>query len=377
MADTQLICTVAIELSQSRWVIGALAPRGTKVSINAVPGGDGLRLMEYLGRLKQRLMVEFTEPVDLKVCFEAGYDGFWLARFLRDRGVEVYVLDASSFLVSRRGRRTKTDRTDVEAMAFTLQALLAGNSGVCRVVPVPTPEVEDAKRIGRERTRLASERTRHVNRIRGLLALHGIRRVRALWGGDWRKQLDLLVTGDGRPLGRYLRAEISREFERLHLVLSQIKALEGERRQTLLDPASVFPDKSKVATLTKLAGVGELSATLLVAEVFHRTFKNRRHLASYLGLAPTPYSSGDTQRDQGISKAGNKPARTLLVEIAWTWMRHQPTSVLTTWYRQRFAESGARNRKIGIIAMARKLAIALWHFVEQGIIPPGAIMNGR
>ena len=145
----------------------------------------------------------------------------------------------------------------------------------------------------------------------------------------------------------------------------------------MLDPASSFPDRKKVATLIRLAGIGELSATLLVAEVFHRQFQSRRHLASYLGLAPSPYASGDVERDQGIGKAGNKPARTLLVEIAWSWMRHQPSSELTAWYRSKFADQGARGRKVGIVAVARKLAIALWRFVEEGIIPPGAVLNGR
>ena len=173
------------------------------------------------------------------------------------------------------------------------------------------------------------------------------------------------------------RREITREFERLHLVLDQIKALEAERRETLLDSDSAFPDRAKVAMLTKLAGIGELSATLLVAEVFRRQFSSRRQLASYLGPAPTPYASGEVQRDQGISKAGNKSARTLLVEITWAWMRHQPKSALTAWYRTRFAKNGARSRKVGVIAMARKLAIALWRFVEHGVIPPGAVLNAR
>lgn len=377
MTEECLICTVAIELSRSRWIIGALPPRGTKVAVATVAGGNTEQLMAHLNRVEARLKREFGERVEVKICFEAGYDGFWLARFLRDRGLDVYVLDASSFLISRRGRRTKTDRIDVEAMTFTLRAYLAGDPSVCRVVPIPTPEAEDAKRISRERTRLASERTRHVNRIRGLLALHGIRAIKGLWGGGWRAQLDMLETGDGRPLGRHIKAEIIREFERLHLVLEQIKVLEAERRDTLLDPVSTFPDRAKVVQLTKLAGIGELSATLLVAEVFHRRFSTRRHLASYLGLAPTPYASGDVERDQGISKAGNKPARTLLVEITWAWMRHQPTSELTAWYRRRFAENGARSRKVGVVAMARKLAIALWHFVEHGVIPSGAVLNAR
>jgi transposase len=166
-AAAPLFCTVAIELSRSRWLIGVLPPRGTKVSVRAIAGGDTARLMEHLDKTTGLLARQFGTPVGLKVCFEAGYDGFWLARFLRDRGVEVFVLDASSFLVSRRGRRAKTDRIDVEAMTFTLRAYLAGDPSVCRVVPIPTPEAEDAKRPSRERTRLAAEKTRHVNRIRG------------------------------------------------------------------------------------------------------------------------------------------------------------------------------------------------------------------
>jgi transposase len=377
MTEAHLICTVALELSRTRWVIGVLPPRSTKVTVGAITGGDTERLLEYLHKIQARLMREFGQTVELKICYEAGYDGFWLARLLRDRDLDVLVLDASSFLISRRGRRTKTDRIDVETMAFTLRAYLAGDPGVCRVVEIPTPEAEDAKRLSRERTRLASERTRHVNRIRGLLSLHGIRQVKGLWGGEWRAQLDVLQTGDGRSLGRYIKAELAREFERLHLVLKQIKVLEAERHDTLRDPAAAFPHQAKVAALTKLAGIGELSATLLVTEVFHRTFPSRRHLASYLGLAPTPYASGDVQREQGISKAGNKPARTLLVEITWSWMRYQPNSALTAWYRDRFAENGARSRKVGVIAMARKLAIALWRFVEYGIIPAGAVLSTR
>jgi len=301
-----------------------------------------------------------------------GYDGFWLARFLKDQGIDVLVLDPSSFLVSRRGRRAKTDRIDVEAMAFKLRAYLNGDKSVFRTVAIPTPEAEDAKRISRERTWLVSERTRHVNRIRALLALHGIRGIKGLFGGAWREQLEMLRTGDGRPLGQYLKAEIAREFERLVLVREQMQTLEAERTAALVDPAAPFPQHEKVTVLKTLSGVGELSATLLVSEVFHRRFANRRHLASYLGLAPTPYASGDGMRDQGISKAGNKHARTLLVEIAWSWLRHQPKSELAEWYRRRFAETGARGRKVGIVALARKLAVALWRYVENGLVPTGA-----
>ena len=306
-----------------------------------------------------------------------GYGGFWLARFLLARGIETHVLDPASFLVSRRGRRAKTDRIDVEAMAFTFRAFLLGDRGVCREVVIPSPEQEDAKRLSRERTQLAAEKTRHTNRIRGLLALHGIREVSGLWGGEWAEALGGLRTGDGRGLGGYLRAEIAREFERLHLVLRHMRALDADRQAALTQEASAFPHRHKAGVLIKLAGVGPITATALVAEVFHRRFQSRRHLASYLGLAPTPYASGESERDQGISKAGNQPARSLLVELAWGWLRHQPGSGLAAWYRRTFAERGQRGRKVGIVALARKLAIALWRYVENGVVPEGAVLSAR
>ena len=367
-------CHIALELSRSRWLVGALLPGRAKVALHTVPGGDAQGLLALLRRIEARASTEVGARVPAVVCFEAGYDGFWLARFLRQHDVETHVLDAASFLVSRRGRRAKTDRLDVEAMALVLRAYLGGDRSVCRVVEVPTPEAEDAKRLSRERTQLVRERTRHVNRIRGLLTLHGIREVEGLHGGEWRAALDRLVTADGRPLGRFLRAELAREFERLHLVHEHVRQLDAERRAATLQ-ADAFPDAPKVRQLIRLAGIGEVGATVLVSEVFHRHFGNRKQLASYLGLAPSPYSSGDSAREQGISKAGNKPARTLLVELAWSWLRHQPASGLAEWYRGTFGAQSTRARKIGIVALARKLAVALWRFVEQGVLPAGAVLS--
>jgi transposase len=371
-------CYVALELSRAKWLVGALLPGRSKVTTTVVPGGDTAALLDALGRFAARAGRETGQAVAaVKVCFEAGYDGFWLARFLFARGIETHVLDPASFLVSRRGRRAKTDRIDVEAMAFTLRAFLLGDRSVCREVVIPSPEQEDAKRLSRERTQLAAEKTRHTNRIRGLLALHGIREVSGLWGGEWAEALGGLRTGDGRELGGYLRAEIAREFERLHLVLRHMRALDADRQAALTQEASAFPHRHKAGVLIKLAGVGPITATALVAEVFHRRFQSRRHLASYLGLAPTPYASGESERDQGISKAGNQPARSLLVELAWGWLRHQPGSGLAAWYRRTFAERGQRGRKVGIVALARKLAIALWRFVETGVVPEGAVLSAR
>lgn len=272
--STQDCCYVALELSRAKWLVGALLPGRSKVSTALVPGGATDALLDVLDRFAARASREAGRSVPVKVCHEAGYDGFWLARFLLARGVETHVLDPARFLVSRRGRRAKTDRLDVQAMAFTLKAYLLGDRSVCRAVVVPSPEQEDAKRLSRERThQLAAEKTRHTNRIRGLLALHGIREVKGLRGGEWAKALGELRTGDGRELGGYLRAEIAREFERLHLVLRHMRALDADREAALTAETAAFPQRHKVGVLIKLAGIGPITATALVAEVFHRRFQ--------------------------------------------------------------------------------------------------------
>jgi transposase len=365
-------CYIALELSRNKWLVGALLPGKDKVATITVAGGDTDNLLAALSRIASTAAQGAKgSAVRLRVCFEAGYDGFWLARFLIDRGVDTTVLDASSFLVSRRGRRVKTDRVDVEAMVFILKAFLLGDRSVCRPVRIPSPEEEDAKRITRERRQLLKERTQHVNRIRALLNLQGIRNVRGLWGGNWRDWLQQVKTGDGRSLGPFLSTELSRQFERLDLLTRQIKALEKEQAVAVAQE-SPFPSVKKITMLKQLCGVGEGGATTVVTEVFHREFKNRKHLAAYLGLAPSHYASGEVARDQGISKAGNKPARVMMVKLAWCWLRYQPQSDLSKWYRLRFAEKTGRSRKLGIIALARKLAVAFWRFLEQGIVPNGA-----
>lgn len=364
-------CYVALELSRTKWLVGALLPASKKVTMVSINGGDTDGLLIALNRITTKAVNDGLSEVQLHVCFEAGYDGFWLARFLIDRGIDTTVLDASSFLVSRRGRRVKTDRVDVESMAFVLKAYLLGDKSVCRPVRIPSPEEEDAKRISRERAQLLKERTRNVNRIRALLNLQGIRDVRGLWGGKWRHWLAAAISGDGRPLGPFLLRELNRQFERLELLTSQIKDLEAERAAAVTQEIRM-PNTKKIAMLTQLCGVGEGGATALVTEVFHRTFKNRKHLASFFGLAPAHCASGETSRDQGISKAGNKPARVMMVELAWCWLRYQPQSDLAKWYRRRFSEKAGRSRKVGVIALARKLAVALWRFLEHGLVPNGA-----
>lgn len=363
---------VSVELSKRTWLVASLTPGAAKISLRTIPAGDSAALLGHLRNLESKTGERIGEPAAIRLCFEIGYDGFWLARLLRANGIDTYVLDPASFLVSRRGKRVKTDRIDAEAMIGILKAYLAGDKSVCRVVDVPTPDEEDARRVMRERGDLVHERTRTISRIRGLLALQGIQSVKAISGGDWSKQLDDMRTGDGRLLPPNLRRQIERCFGRLELLNEQIKSIERDRADVILDEASTFPCREKALRLEQLKGIGANSAVMLVAEVFCRKFESRRHVAAFLGLAPAPYASGDVSRDQGISKAGNHGTRVLMVELAWCWLRYQPSSELAVWYRNRFKGNGGRAAKVGIVALARKLLIALWRFVETGLVPQGA-----
>ena len=363
---------VSVELSKRNWLVASLSPGAAKPSLRTIPAGNSAALISHLRNLECKAADRIGEPAAIRLCFEIGYDGFWLARLLRSNDIDTYVLDPASFLVSRRGRRAKTDRIDAEAMIGILKAYLAGDKSVCRVVDVPSPEEEDARRVMRERGDLVHERTRIISRIRGLLALQGIRTVKAIKGGDWSKQLADTRTGDGRPLPPNLRRQIERCFERLALLNDQIKDIERNRAEVVLHEESTFPCREKAVRLEQLKGIGPNSAAMLVAEVFCRKFESRRHVAAFLGLAPAPFASGDVSRDQGISKAGNRSTRVQMVELAWCWLKYQPSSELTVWYRNRFKGNGARAAKVGIVALARKLLIALWRFVETGLVPQGA-----
>ncbi len=374
-AKSSMSVYAAIELSKSTWLVAVLSPNSDRVKLRQVRGGDTAALVGMLEREQASAAQVHGCPAEIVVCFEAGYDGFWLARFLRKRGIRTSVLDSTSFLINRRSRRAKTDRLDAESMVRMFRSFDQGDRTVCREVCVPTPEEEDAKRLDRERVQLSAERTRHVNRIRALLNLHGIREVKALWGGDWRKWLQVVKTADDEPLGKFLAAELTREFQRLELVHAHIRDLDRQLEEGLSNGTLGIPNIDKVHRIATLRGIGRLSAVLLVSEVFHRQFANRKCLASFLGLAPSPYASGSVKHDQGISKAGNRFARRLLVELAWCWLRYQPTSALSQWYRGTFGAGSGRSRKIGVIALARKLAVAIWRFVEDGLVPQGASLK--
>jgi transposase len=359
-AEARETVYVAIELSKKTWVLGIAHPDRDRPSIHRVSGGN-------IAELVSRLRVAARNNRRILVCYEAGYDGFWLARALAKMGIECRVLDPASIQVNRRARRVKTDRIDVLALLRALIATDRGERHVCAIVRVPSVEEEDARRSHRERQRLVRERTGHINRIKGLLFAQGIRDIKPKLR---RSRIDFaaLETAEGHPLPDRLRRELEREYARLSLIATQLREVEKERDTADAQDPVV---EQKRQLLVALHGVGATSAAILAREVFARSFASRRQLGSYLGLTPSAYDSGSTTRCQGISKAGNSWARRILIEVAWLWQKYQPASPLSHWYIQRTAGQSSRIRRIMLIALARKLAISLWRYVETGLVPEG------
>lgn len=357
---------MALELSSKRWKLAfgkELASRPRLVTITA---GDLKRLAIEIERARKRFGLEAGCPV--VSCYEAGRDGFWLHRYLVSRGIDNVVVDASSLRVPRRARRAKTDRLDAEELLRHLMRAASGETRVWRAVRVPTVEEESRRWLHRELERLKKERTAHFNRMRSYLALYGVRLegrkdflVRALCSKQW----------DGTPLPDAMQELLVREWDRVVLLDEQSRALRAERRQSKREGQQ--PVYEKVRRLERLKGIGEEGSWNLTMEAFGwREFDNARQVGSFGGLTPTPYDSGDTQREQGISKAGNRRVRWLMVQLAWGWLRHQPDSALTRWYLERFATGSKRTRRTGIVALARKLLVALWRWVEYEQLPEGA-----
>jgi len=363
--DTSIIgqLYVAFELGDRSWKLslgdGVRAP-----SRCTVAAGDTAAVMTAIARAKVRCHL----PADAAVrsCYEAGRDGFWLHRWLTAQGIVNLVVDSASIEVNRRKRRAKTDRLDSDKLLSMLMRYYGGERRVWAVARIPTPEQEDERRLHRELADLRKERTAHSNRIRSLLVLHNLR-VEHIGGRAWTRWW----AQNAAQLPPGVRTEIEREFERLSLVAKQIKTLEAQQRREVRSGA-----QPAIAQLSRLAAIGIGSAWTLVKELFGwRQFHNRRELAGCLGLAPTPYASGTSNVEQGISKAGNRRARWLMVELAWSWLRFQPASQLSQWFNQRFAAASKRMRRVGIVALARRLAIALWRYLEFGEIPPGATLK--
>jgi transposase len=366
--DTMLF--VSLELSRSRWLVTASAPGTEKVSKHDVKGGDGRGLLALLARLRATAERHTGSAVRVVVIQEAGLDGFWVHRLLVAKGIESHVVDPASIAVNRRHRRAKTDAIDGETLLRTIMAWSRGERRVCAMVRPPSPDEEDRRRLSRERGTLLKERTQHTNRIRGLLAGQGIVDYEPLHR-DRVGRLDKLQTGDGRPLPPHLKAEIRREIERLELVCAQIAAVERER-DTLVAAAAADDPKAVAGSLQQLCGIGPELASRLWLEALFRRFDNRRQIAAYAGLAPSPWQSGSIDHDQGIAKAGNHRLRHAMIELAWLWLRHQPKTELSRWFRRRVGDGRGRVRRIAIVALARRLLVALWRYVTHGVVPAGA-----
>ncbi len=373
---------VALELSKSAWLIAASAPGSEKVSKYRVAAADVAALVALLARLKAQAERYRGGPVQVVSIHEAGLDGFWVHRMLEANGVESHVVDAASIPVNRRSRRAKTDRIDAEGLLRTLMGWARGERRICSMVRPPNPVDEDERRLTRERGTLVTERTRHVNRIKGLLATQGVFWFEPL-RKNRRKRLEELQQWNGQPLPARLKTELVRELDRLELVMSQLAVLEAERdralqaRQTTVEnrkaPSSGTASAGEVGSqLLRLRSIGPEIASVLSLEAFYRNFSNRREVAAYSGLAPSPWKSGGIDVEQGISKAGNARLRTTMIQLAWLWVRHQPGSALSRWFHERVGDKRGKIKRIAIVAVARKLLVALWRYVAQGVVPEGA-----
>ena len=365
---------VSLELSRSNWLVTSLSPgKGEKMSKHGLEAGNVAGLLALFADLKRKAEVRTGQSYPIITIQEAGLDGFWLHRVLGQESVESHVVDPASIATPRRRRRAKTDRLDGEALLRALLAYKRGEPRVCAMVVAPSPEEEDRRRICRERATLIAERIEHVNRIKGLLFAQGISDYTPL-RGDRRKRLEALRTGDGRELPSHLKMQIGRELDRIELLLEQIEAVETERDALLAaagKPTSEKAPPAPVAMLLALKGVGANFAAVLWSEALYRSFANRRQVAAYAGLAATPWQSGGIRHEQGVSRAGNPRLRTTMIQLAWLWIRHQPQSALTHWFKQR----SQQGRKRAIVALARKLLVALWKYVTQGVLIEGAVMK--
>lgn len=362
--NTEPTLYMSIDLGGSSWVVAFSDGRAaTKARLRTIPARDVDALVREIGAARTKLSV----PASARTvsCYEAGRDGFWLHRALVDRKIENVVIDASSLEVARQARRAKTDRIDVQRMLSALIRHHDGAPKVFSVVRVPSEEDEDRRRLSRERDRMTSERGGLRSRIRAAFSLQGI----------WLKALpssEVAVAAmsrpNGTPIPEHSRREIGRMLERLHLVEKQLADVQKEQQREL-------KASPKAHALVKLRGIGPVGACVLLLEVFGwRRFDNAKQVGAAIGLCPTPYRSDGAVREQGVSKRGNPRVRSLMVELAWCWLRYQPNAALSRWFYERFAKGGGRSRRVGIVAVARRLLIDLWRYVEHGVVPEGAVL---
>lgn len=364
---------VAIELSQRSWLVTMHSPDRDRISRHKLAGGDHRGLLALLENVRQRAAHKLGTRPAVASCYEAGYDGFWLHRLLTAAGIVNHVFDPASIAVEQRRRRAKTDRIDGEQLLRTLMAHCRGEPRVVRIVQVPSVEQEDARRATRERDRLIKEQTGHINRLKSLLRLLGMA-VGHPRRRDWLRWLAAQRDWQGQAVPAQTMAELEREHARLMLVGEQLAALAQPSAQAEPTPAAAEMGRRR-DMLLKLKSLGPAFSGTLTHEVFYKDFRNQRQVGGYFGLAPSPWQSGETDRDQGISKAGNPRARRAAVELAWLWLRHQPGSALARWFERRTANASKRIRRIAIVALARKLMVALWRYLTTGLVPEGAVLK--
>ena len=362
---------LAFELGKNTWKLGFTIGVAQQPRERTIPAGDLDILQQEIARAKQR----FGLPKDARVvsCYEAGRDGFWLHRYVAAHGIQNHVIDSASIEVNRRQRRAKTDRLDVHKLLTMLLRHMAGERKVWSVVRVPSVDEEDRRQLHREMLTAKQDRTRVINRIKGLLAGHG---VQLALQGDVDTQLDQVHQWDGSPLPAALLSRLKRAWRQVDFLTTHIQALEAQRRASLRRREDAVI--AQVRQLFTLRGIGVNSAWLYVMEFFAwRDFQTPKQVGALAGLTPTPSQSGQSRRELGIAKAGHRHMRAMAIEIAWAWRRFQPTSALTQWYEPRFGHGSARLRKIGIVALARKLLIALWRFLKTGVLPEGAVLKAE
>ena len=365
------ILYLAFELSNTYWRLGFTTGPGQRPRQRTIKARDLDGLQDEIRRAKKRFAL--AEEAQVISCYEAGRDGFWLHRYLVEQGIKNLVVDSSSIQVNRRARQAKTDRLDVEKLLAQLIRYRSGEQGVWSVVQVPSVETEDKRQLHRELKTLKKDRTRHINRIKAFLVGQGIQlKVKA----TFLEEIERVRKWDGTALPDSLKARVQREYARLQLVQEQIKELEHERVEAIRRSNEECIET--VRNLLRLNGIGLNASWLFGMEFFSwRKFNNRKEIGALSGLVPMPHQSGSSYRENGISKAGNRHIRAMAIEIAWGWLRYQPESELTIWYEQKFGQGSKRMRKIGIVALARKLMIALWRYLQTGAVPEGAKLKTR
>lgn len=369
--DSTLV--VALELSGKSWLLGAVVPGVSKRPLWKVDPGDMAGVASAIEKWKGEAVKAGKTIRRVVVTYEAGRDGFWIARHLIGQGIETHVVQASSIPVERKGRRAKTDRIDIDMLLRTLLAWLRGEPRVCKMVRLPSEAEEDARRPGRERETLVRDRIVVENRIDSLLILHGITDFRPRLKKAMDK-LEALRTPSGSVLPANMMEELRRLMARHRLITEQIKEIEARRDQVMTKPD---PDREErmIRLLVMIYGLGVETATLLVRELLWRGFRDRKALAKYAGITGTPFKSGGMDREQGIGRDGNPRVRGCLLQLAWRWLGFQPESALTKWFHERTAGAKGRIRKVMIVAMTRKLLVALWRYVETGQVPEGARLS--